>query len=129
MTEVCNWTDLRITLGGEPFPVEHVTFERKPLNPMPIGRVERGEYTFEASMLMSGASNFLENFFPLPPKGATNMTLAKRVSYGGRKGRSALRRLRDQGYVGILKINDEDPVPCPPITISAALPNGKAENT
>lgn len=126
MTDVVEWTDMRITLGGEPFPVEHVTYERKPLNPMPIGRIERGEYTVEASMLMSGASNFLENFFPPPPKGATNMTLAKRVSYGGRKGRSALRRLREQGYVGILKINDEAPVPCPPITIySAALPGGK----
>lgn len=48
-------------------------------------------FSGEITMTLDATSGFLDRFFPRP--GASDATLARRVRYGGRKGRSALKRL------------------------------------
>jgi hypothetical protein len=50
-------------------------------------------------------------------RGASPHTLARRVTYGGRKGRRAWHRLRAMGYVGILRVNDEKPIALPAVQV------------
>ncbi len=126
MAEVFEWTNVTFTLGGAPFPVEHVAFTRKPYDPKTnaidiVGLHPKYEAKGEFTCTLDATAGWgLLNLWPPLPRGASNMTLARRMKYGGRKGRSAWRRLRDQGFAGILTINDEPPIPCPPVRIMAA---------
>ncbi len=81
-------------------PVESVTFEdrrdklRRDIEPLfyeASGSFEIAADTFR---------NLLEAMRPRY-RGASDATLSRRVFFGGRKGRSALRRLFARGYAGV----------------------------
>lgn len=92
--------DVRVTIGGVEVPVKEVTYE---LRPPAAGRAplsfSRGfELSCETNLDEQAFGRFLYALSP-PASAATVATLARRVLYGGRKGRRALRRLRAMGYV------------------------------
>lgn len=62
-----------------------------------------GAYEVSVQMEMSraGMQALIDALTPPKPKGACLETLAKRTRYGGRKARSAWRRLRAQGYIPV----------------------------
>lgn len=107
-----SFSDVTLTLNGKPFPGEAIYDQDE----IPKGAVL--SYTATAHMTLDGegASRLLDVLTPRN-RGASDATLARRVEYGGRKGRSAMRRLRAKGFVGILRINGERPIPCPPIKV------------
>lgn len=53
-----------------------------------------------------------------PRYGASAKTLARRVAFGGRKGRSAWRRLVRLGFTGTLILPGTHPMPTPPFTLT-----------
>ncbi len=70
----------------------------------------------------------LRKLFDPPIRGATDAVLARRMAYGGRKGRSAWRRLRAKGFVGTMTINGERPLPLPPFRVTShAAPDRECE--
>lgn len=84
-----------------------------------VYRKTLGSYSVDLTLNVeakSKASAF--DFLLLTHRGATNETLAKRVVYGGRKGRSAMRRLLDRGFVGVLTVNGGPALPSPPFTVT-----------
>lgn len=74
------------------------------------------EATGEVTMSRASVDRLLDALTP-PIRGATDAVLARRVQYGGRKGRSAWRRLRAKGFVGIVTIDGGPPHPLAPVRI------------
>ena len=85
------------------------------------------EASCEMTVPASSVQDLLDAIFPRP-KGASDATLARRVSYGGRKGRSAMRRLLRAGFAGVIKFNDEEWAPCPPIRIDVSVPQASEDD-
>lgn len=124
------YNDATFTIDGVPFATGMVTAPRakadEPMRPADLHAIATEilhgpSVSYEAHGTMEIGGDALDSLIALlKPRetGASNMTLARRVGFGGRKGRSALRRLHAKGFVGVLVINDERPVPCPPVTIS-----------
>lgn len=122
--------DVRITLGGVEYPASIVRIERE-ATPKEIAsgfadddvptEVKHRPIVYEASGTIDVPRANLERLrdllFPRTA-GASDSTLARRIHYGGRKGRSAWRRLRAKGYVGTMTVNDKRPIPCPPVSFT-----------
>ncbi len=91
---------------------DEIVVERNPLIPT---EEEAGRGLYEMSVALGIALEHFERLGFLTPRvsGASEATLAKRVRYGGRKGRRALRRLRAKGYGGIWTVNGSPPMPRP----------------
>lgn len=93
-----NWSDISFTIDGHPIDVD-MTYEAKPepeygmdLSVFSVFRQQACEATAECTIPMASFDAFA-SLFHREPVGASHATLAKRVRYGGRKGRSARRRL------------------------------------
>lgn len=87
------------TLNGIEFPMvmSDVEYSRADLDlgygmDLHVLRMPSEPFTFETSIPISGFESFAALLRNDPP-GASATTLARRVRYGGRKGRSAMRRL------------------------------------
>ncbi len=99
------YSDVSFTLDGVPFPAESVSITRKTSTSQAVDWVSRGQQTYEASCTVDLAPGAFEALVaaltPRQPPGASIGTLAKRALYGGRKGRSAYRRILARGYEGV----------------------------
>jgi len=88
------YTSATFTIDGVAFPVEDCIFERKPepeygcdLSPL------YAPYEVNIEIPVKGSIDDFAALIHREPPGASAVTLARRVKYGGRKGRSAWRRL------------------------------------
>lgn len=88
-----NWSDAEITIGGVKMPAGEIFYgwNREPDYGVDMSSFYPSEVTFETTVAVDIEA--FAGLFPRKPHGASELTLAKRVKYGGRKGRSALRRL------------------------------------
>lgn len=88
-----------ITVNGEPLEAESISLQRacEPPTwgrPLVVADTFRSEVNCTMLVARATVEDLLRAFGPLYPPGASVDTLWRRVWYGGRKGRSALRRLR-----------------------------------
>lgn len=101
-------TVTRFTFNGVDVPVDSVTYGRRCRDDddsvdafayaygcdlFSLERREPATYTVEATIPMRGGWDDFAKLVHPQPFGASPATLARRVKYGGRKGRSAIRRL------------------------------------
>lgn len=87
------WEGISFSLNGQDFPVGEVSVERRPLaDDAIIARASTGTYEVNVSASVPSSSFDFSAFMPRR-HGASDETLVRRVRYGGRKGRAALRRL------------------------------------
>lgn len=113
-----------VTLDGVEFPASALSLERIPKRFAMVhrlGRGSRGSYEFSTMATLSpdAVQSLLDALTP-PQRGAADTTLARRVGYGGRKGRSAMRRLLAKGFAGVMSVNDFPPMPMPPVIVTTA---------
>lgn len=94
------WSDASLTINGEPMAVESVTYgeivEKVQRDLKPVFYETSATFTVAASAIRDLLDALMPRY-----RGASDGTLARRVFYGGRKGRSALRRLYARGYLGV----------------------------
>jgi len=90
VTELLDWSDVTFTIDGQPISFTNAEWSCK-AEPERAPLVSK---TYEATIetTIPGSPPDFAALFREPP-GASAATLAKRVKYGGRKGRSAWRRL------------------------------------
>jgi hypothetical protein len=73
-----------------------------------IGSGSRGTTRITMSQVVPATTLDLERpFGPTHSSNASESTLARRILYGGRKGRSAWRRLRAKGYLGVMRFEGD----------------------
>ena len=110
----------RLYWGDIELPVERVSIADKVVTEVEH-RLTGGVYEQRMTVLVKekDATALLQFLRPIA-RGASEETLARRVGYGGRKGRRALRRLLAKGFVGTLTVNGAGPVPCPPVRLTMA---------
>jgi len=104
--------EVEVTLCGERFSVTDLTIGRKDLSEVEAFSPKKYEATFETTISGEGYQALVDALTP-PQRGPTDVTLARRVVYGGRKGRSAWRRLLAKGYVAIGEWPGVAPFPIP----------------
>jgi hypothetical protein len=94
------YSDATVTIGGIPIAVESLSYQELADNVR--GNVLPVIHTVSASceILASSFHRLLAALGPLH-RGASDATLCRRVFYGGKKGRRALRRLYARGYDGV----------------------------
>lgn len=118
---------MKLYINGKPLPGKIVRVSylvRKPsdiVESMPETSEEEIVTDVSVSSVVPIKGFDFSNFFVKKPFGASEETLARRVGYGGKKGRKAMKRLRARGYVGIMHV-DSLVMPLPPVTYRS--PNG-----
>lgn len=87
------WESVSFSLNGQDFPMGEVSVGRRPLADEDVlARSSFGTYEVNVSAVVPSAAFDFTALMPRRP-GASDESLVRRVRYGGRKGRSALRRL------------------------------------
>lgn len=107
MRETYDARDVTVTIDGEPLPVSvaAIDYHRKVLETAGALTTQLTPVIVEASTFVSASLDAWREIVEAlrwtwnpPPAGASDLTLLRRVSYGGRKGRRALRRLLAKGW-------------------------------
>lgn len=111
------------TIGGVDVEVSGLAYRRVASGAAPDRGFDAGPHVYEGSLTLERVAldRFLEVLTPRS-RGASDATLAKRVLYGGRKGRSAMRRLCRKGFAGVITVDNLPPMPCPPVRIAWTTP-------
>ena len=99
-----NWSDVTLTVGGVPLDVSNVSYTEK--RDAGVAELRTAFYEATGSFQITAEafhdlSDAIAGVLRARTRGASDATLARRVFYGGRKGRRALRRLYDRGYGGV----------------------------
>lgn len=98
-----NYDNVTMTIDGTPIEFKDFAFSLGRQHGMSLTAAKAfsgGSYSFEVTAEFRAGWNRLMAIFAPPVRGTTDTRLAERVYYGGRKGRSAFRRLLAKGYLG-----------------------------
>lgn len=87
------WSDVSFTLNGDPFPMTSGVYSSKSEYGFDTKAFLPEKYEVNVTVPVKLDELTLAGLFGGAPMGASHKTLVRRVGYGGRKGRSALRRL------------------------------------
>lgn len=100
-----NYSDVSVTIGGQRIETVDFAYGRDDDREEAAPTTQR---SYEATCVMdidrADIDRLLYMLTP-PRRGVHDWTLAKRSRYGGRKGRSAWRRLLAKGYLGTAVVN------------------------
>ena len=127
--DVMEWsgTDVTVTIGGEPIVFDSASFTERTTK---LCEDLKGAFYAASTSIEITAEAFRNLLNALNPRylGASDLTLARRVFYGGRKGRSALRRLFVRGY-GAVAMTDAGPMLVPDEARWGSLDRGEEQET
>lgn len=103
------YREAKVYVNGAPMPnVRAITIAHDSVGATPVTPTawSLGTYTWEMTVAQRGAFDQLMHALTPPIRGVSDHTLARRVFYGGRKGRRAFKRLLAKGYDAVMMVNE-----------------------